>query len=175
MQVSPAREPREWRSRHMHNLSPLSQREADEAAIQALLQRLNESWGNADAFAAAFTGDADYITYDGTHIKGQAAIEQVHRPLFEGFMKGSRLTGRILNVRFLAADVALIQSMGGITRRHQKQPSRRSRSVQTMIAVKQEDRWLFTAFQNTRYRPFAQTLFGRLLTLFVRHSATKEN
>ncbi|MEO6888897.1 MAG: hypothetical protein ABI456_06765, partial [Ktedonobacteraceae bacterium] len=64
---------------------------------------------------------------------------------------------------------------GGVIRRHQKQPSRRSRSVQTMIAVKQEERWLFTAFQNTRYRPFTQTLLGRLLTLFARRPATKED
>lgn len=159
----------------MHNLSPLQQREADAAAIHVLFQQLNESWGNADAFAAAFTEDADYITFDGTHTRGQAAIAQVHRPLFEGFLKGSRLIGHILNVRFLAADVALIQSTGEMIQRHQKHPSRRSRSVQTMVAVKQEDRWLFTAFQNTRYRPFTQTLFGRLLTLFIRHPTTKED
>ncbi len=90
-------------------------------------------------------------------------------------MKGSRLIGHILNMRFLAPDVAVIYSTGGVIRRHQKQPSRRSRSVQTMIAVKQEERWLFTAFQNTRYRPFTQTLLGRLLTLFARRPATKED
>ncbi|MGI9057345.1 MAG: SgcJ/EcaC family oxidoreductase [Ktedonobacteraceae bacterium] len=152
----------------MHNLSHLQRREADEAAIRTLCQQLNEAWGDADTFAAAFTEDADYITFDGTSTKGRTAIAQVHRPLFEGFMKGSRLTGQTPTVRLLAPDIALVHSMGAVIQRHQKQPSRRSLSVQTMVAVKQEDHWLFTAFQNTRYRPFTQTLFGRLLTLFAR-------
>jgi len=37
-------------------------------------------------------------------------------------------------------------------------------TCQTLVAVKQEDRSLFAAFQNTRYRPFAQTLLGKILT-----------
>lgn len=159
----------------MPNLSPLQGYEADEAAIRTLCQQLNAAWGNADAFAAAFTDDADYITFDGTHTRGRAAIAQVHRPLFEGFMKGSRLSGRTLSVRFLAPNVALVLSTGGVIRGHQKELSRKSLSVQTMVAVKQEDHWLFTAFQNTRYRPFTQTLFGRLLMLFVGSSAKKKD
>ena len=152
----------------MNDVSNSNGPEADEAAIRVLCQHLNDAWCDADAFAAAFTEDADYITFDGTHTKGSAAIAEVHRPLFEGFMKGSRLVGQTPTVRFLASDVAHIYSMGAVIRRHQKQPSRRSLSVQTLIAVKQEGRWLFTAFHNTRYRPFTQTLPGRLLTLFAR-------
>ncbi len=44
-----------------------------------------------------------------------------------------------------------------------KKSSRRAISVQTLVA-KQEERWLFAAFQNTRYRPFGQTLLGKILT-----------
>ncbi len=156
----------------MNSVSNLHGKSADSSAIRTLCQQLNEAWGDADAFAAAFTEDADYITFDGTHTRGRAAIAEVHRPLFEGFMKGSRLTGQTPTVRFLAPDIALIHSMGAVIQRHQKHPSRRSLSIQTMVAIKQEDRWLFTAFQNTRYRPFTQTLFGRLLTLFVRRPAS---
>lgn len=158
----------------MNSVSNLHGLEADEVAVRALCQQLNEAWGNAHTFAAAFTADADYITFDGTHTKGRAAIAESHRPLFEGFMKGSRLASQTPTVRFLAPDVALVHSMGAVIQRHQKQPSRRALSVQTLVAIKQEDRWLFTAFQNTRYRPFTQTLLGRLLTLFVlRPAATR--
>jgi len=131
-----------------------------------LLQLLNETWGDADAYAALFTEDGDYVAFDGSHARGRSEIARTHRPLFEGILKGSRLVGDGLpvKVRFLAPDVALIHSGGAVLRAHQKKPSRRAISVQTLVAVKQEDRWLFAAFQNTRYRPFAQTLLGKILT-----------
>jgi uncharacterized protein (TIGR02246 family) len=139
---------------------------ANEAAVRALLQRLNETWGDADAYAALFTEDGDYVAFDGSHARGRTEIAETHRPLFEGILKGSRLVGVgvPVEVRFLAPGVALVHSGGAVLRLRQKKPSRRAISVQTLVAVKREDRWLFAAFQNTRYRPFAQTLLGKILT-----------
>ncbi|HEY0602790.1 MAG TPA: SgcJ/EcaC family oxidoreductase, partial [Herpetosiphonaceae bacterium] len=65
----------------------------DVAAVRRLLTQLYDSWGNADAFDGFFTEDADYIAFDGTHSKGRSAIAESHRPLFEHFLKGSRLFG----------------------------------------------------------------------------------
>jgi len=143
--------------------------ENDEAGVRALMQRLYEAWGegDADAFAALFTEDADYVTFDGSLSKGRQAIADIHRPLFEGFMKGSRLTGQTTAVRFLAPDVALVHSEGAVLRKNQRRPSRRALSVQTNVAVRQGDRWLLTAFQNTRYRPWTKTLLGRVLLLLA--------
>ncbi len=139
---------------------------ANESDIRALIQQLNEAWGDADAYAARFTKDADYVAFDGSHARGRSEIAEAHRPLFKGILKGSRLVGADLpvEVRFLAPNVALIHSGGAVLRVRQKKPSRRAISIQTLVAVKQEDRWLFTAFQNTRYRPFAQTLLGKIIT-----------
>src|SRR5579883_1833571 len=143
--------------------------ENDEAGVRALMQRLYEAWGegDADAFAALFTEDADYVTFDGSLSKGRQAIADIHRPLFEGFMKGSRLTGQTTAVRFLGPDVALVYSEGAVLRKNQRRPSRRALSVQTNVAVRQGDRWLLTAFQNTRYRPWSKTLLGRVLLLLA--------
>jgi uncharacterized protein (TIGR02246 family) len=148
--------------------SQLSEAEiaANESAVRALLQQLNETWGNADAYAALFTEDGDYVAFDGSHARGRTEIARAHRPLFEGILKGSRLVDVDvpLEVRFLSPNVALIHSGGAVLRARQKKPSRRAISVQTLVAVRQDDRWLFAAFQNTRYRPFAQTLLGKILT-----------
>jgi len=139
---------------------------ANEAAVRALYQQLIEAWGHTDAYAALFTEDSEYVAFDGSHARGRTEIAKAHRPLFEGILKGSRLVevGIPVEVRFLSPDVALIHSGGAVLRAHQKKPSRRAISVQTLVAVKHEDRWLFAAFQNTRYRPFAQTLLGKILT-----------
>ena len=137
----------------------------DVAAVRTLLQQFYDAWGDADAYASVFTEDADYIAFDGTHAKGRPAIAESHRPLFERFLKGSRLFGESSAIRFLAPDVALIHSKGAVLRAGQQRPSRRRMSVQTVVAVKQADGWRLAAFQNTRYRPFAQTLVGKLLVL----------
>ena len=139
---------------------------ANGSVVRTLYQKLIEAWGDTDAYAALFTEDGDYITFDGSHARGRTEIARAHRPLFEGILKGSRLVevGIPVEVRFLSPDVALVHCGGAVLRTHQKKPSRRAISVQTLVVVKQEDRWLFAAFQNTRYRPFAQTLLGKILT-----------
>lgn len=137
----------------------------EELAVRELLQRLNEAWGNTDAYVELFTEDADYVAFDGSRVKGRKGIEEMHRPLFERFMKDSRLVGQdqSTTVRFLTPDVALIHSKGAVIRAHQKSPSRRAISVPFVVAVKREGRWLITAFQNTRYRPFDQTFLGKVV------------
>jgi len=144
---------------------PLLGNPTDVAAVRTLLQQFYDAWGDADAYASVFTEDADYIAFDGTHAKGRHAIAESHRPLFERFFKGSRLFGESSAIRFLAPDVALIQSKGAVLRAGQQRPSRRRMSVQTVVAVKQADGWRLAAFHNTRYRPFAQTLVGKLVIL----------
>ena len=95
------------------------------------LQRLNETWGDADAYAMLFTEDGDYVAFDGSHACGRIEITQAHRPLFKGILKGSRLVrvGIPVEVRFLAPDVALVHSGEAVLRARQKKPSRRAISV----------------------------------------------
>ncbi|MBA3945721.1 MAG: SgcJ/EcaC family oxidoreductase [Herpetosiphonaceae bacterium] len=148
-------------------MSVLRENATAETAVQGLLQQLNDAWacGDADAYANVFTEDADYVVLDGTHLKGRRAIAESHRPLFERFLKGSRLVGEPASVRLLVDDVALIHSKGAVLRAGQKQPSRRRVSVQTMVAVKHGNDWRLAAFQNTRYRPWAESLMGKLLVM----------
>ena len=63
----------------------------EEAAIRDLLAALFAAWGDADAYAAFFTEDGDYVAFDGTHWRGRRAIAEGHRPLFERFLKGSHI------------------------------------------------------------------------------------
>lgn len=140
-------------------------RAEDEIAIRALSGQMQEAWAraDADAYVAPFTEDADYVVFDGTHLRGRQEIADAHRPLWNSILKGSMLVYVSSSIRFLSSDVALIHSKGAVLKRHQKAPSRRSLSVQTMVAVRQDGAWRIAAFQNTRYRPFADTLLGKLI------------
>jgi uncharacterized protein (TIGR02246 family) len=83
---------------------------SDEAAVRALYQQTMDGWnmGSGEAFAAPFDDEANFIAFDGTHFKGRREIAASHPPLFDKWLKGTRLVGEVRSVRFLSPDVALM-------------------------------------------------------------------
>jgi uncharacterized protein (TIGR02246 family) len=124
----------------------------DETAIRQLFTRLEEAWnaGDATAYGECFTPDSDYITFDGSHVQGRDANADAHRKLFETFLKGSKLTGQISDLRFLSPDVAVLHATGNVKLRWQSRPAPGRESIQTYVAVKQDGAWRFAAFHNSR-------------------------
>jgi uncharacterized protein (TIGR02246 family) len=57
-------------------MSSERQSDKDEEAIRELLDRQVTGWdaGDAEAYASAFTPDADYVTFLGSHYTGRDAI-----------------------------------------------------------------------------------------------------
>lgn len=134
--------------------------QAAEDAVRLLFQRMLDAWnaGNAQAYAALFTEDAHYLAFDGVDQRGRAAIEAAHRPLFERYLKGSRLIGEIVDVRALADGVVLAHAIGSILDRGMQSPKPERLSSQTLVAVREEESWRFVAFHNTRVRPIMSGL-----------------
>ena len=132
--------------------------QTDAMAVRALFQKLNAAWGagDAEAYGALFTADADYLAFDGVNQKGRAAIIAGHKPLFEHYLKGSRLTGELVSLDFLAPDVVLAHALGSILDAGRSAPKAERLSSQTLVAIKQNGEWRFRAFHNTRVRPIAQ-------------------
>jgi uncharacterized protein (TIGR02246 family) len=145
--------------------SPATEIAADEAALRARLEALGTAWaqGDAAAYASFFAPHAQYIAFDGTQMNGRDEIAAGHKPLFERWLRGSRLLWYDVSISFPLPDVAIIHSRGAVLKRSQKQPSRGRRSIQTIVAVRRDGHWTLEAFHNTRDRPFAQTLLGKLL------------
>lgn len=81
--------------------SSSTSRSADEAAIRALYQQLMDGWnkGSGEAFAALFAEDGDLVGMDGTHLKGRQEIISFNQQLFDTYVKGSRLVGKVRSVR----------------------------------------------------------------------------
>ncbi|MGY1945008.1 SgcJ/EcaC family oxidoreductase [Nocardia asiatica] len=131
----------------------------DADAVRDLFDRQAQAWadGDAETFAALFTPDADYVTWVGTHFKGRAAIAASHVPLFEKYLKGTRLDGEITQLRFLTPDIAIIHSKGAVLKGKQRR-TRRNTKVQTTVAVRQDGRWQLAAFHNTKYHWLLETL-----------------
>ena len=132
-----------------------TERSTDLRAVHDLFERLLEDWARGDggAYGSRFTVDADYVAFDGTHTRGREEISASHQELFDKWLKGSRLTGRILSVEFLVPDVALVHATGGTVMRGKTEPSPERESVQTLVAVRRDEGWRFAAFHNSRIRP----------------------
>lgn len=121
--------------------------------VLAVLSRLADAWndGDAAAYARLFTEDADYVTFFGMNMPGRALIESLHRALFEGPLKGSKMaTGSgEPKVRFVRPDVAIVVSGGGSSLADGK-PEPGRESTLTYVLVEEPEGWRVASFQNTR-------------------------
>jgi uncharacterized protein (TIGR02246 family) len=126
---------------------------ADEQAIRRVVDAMNEAFNHHDeAVARSFmTDDADYVNVRGSRLKGAQQISSFRQARFEGALR--RASIRVLNVdiRFIRSDVALVHELheiAGMLDEHGKQlPPHRELSLR--VFIKQQGRWLVTAFQNT--------------------------
>ena len=146
---------------------------SDEQAVRDLFRELLEAWGRGDgpAYGALFTEDADYVAFDGSNRRGSQAIASEHQQLFDTWLKGTRLVEQIDSLRFLAPDVALVHATGGTIFPGQRDERGRRPSIQTLVAVKRDGTWRFTAFHNTRIvrrNAFQWVLYGITSKLFDR-------
>lgn len=123
-------------------------------SVEDTLTSLAAAWndGDATAYADLFTPDATYVIFDGTLVCGRTAIEEGHRALFAGPLRGFRMEPptAAVPVRYLGADVAHVLAAGG-TRPpgHEEMPADRA-SVVSFVLVREADEWKIAAFQNTR-------------------------
>jgi uncharacterized protein (TIGR02246 family) len=154
---------------NMHSQTlPSPSQSPDEAAVRALYQQMIDAWntGSGEAYAAPFAEDGDLIGFDGTHFKGRREIAPFHQRLFATHLKGTRLVGQVMSLRFLSTDVAVMHAIGGTVMRGQSAPAPERDSVQTLVATKCGGEWRLAAFQNTRVRPIGRNARGTLIWLF---------
>lgn len=124
------------------------------AGVTEALDRIRLAWdaGDAAAYAAEFTEDANYVIFAGIVSHGRTEIHADHIPVLERWQRGTRMSMHVIDARMLGEECAVIVTEGGIGKgakiRHDK--------VQTFVFVREGDRWLCASFQNTkRNRLFA--------------------
>lgn len=133
----------------------------DVAAITSVLNELVAAWErqDADAYGELFTPDATYVTYVGTFYQGRQDIVNIHRTLFTGFLKGTRLADEVLDIRFHGPDMAVVNGRGDTYKG--KRPSKLTK-IQTYTLVRQSDgRWRIAAFHNTKRKPLMESISYR--------------
>jgi len=82
----------------------------DEARIRQVISDQVLAWNamDAKAFSASFATDGGFTNIRGTVFYGHQAFEDRHREIFETFFKGSKLAMTPTKIRFVKADVAIV-------------------------------------------------------------------
>ena len=143
-------------SRTLYDVAPMTTDSEDVNTIRSLLDQMRDAWarGDAAAYADCFSRDSDYVTFNGMHLRGRNENAELHEALFGGPLKGTRLSAAIESLVFLSPEVALVHTVGSGAKRR-RADSRRNKSIQSLIVVKQDGQWRIRSFQNTRIRPFS--------------------
>lgn len=128
---------------------------SDDKEIQNLFQHMLDAWTNGDAkaYVEYFTEDADYVSFDGNRAIGRQASADEHDLLFRGVLRGSALVGDIQSIRYITPDVAIVHATGSVLMPWRSKLPKKRQSLQTIIALRTNEGWRFTAFHNTRVRP----------------------
>ena len=112
--------------------------------------------------AAEFTLDADFVNVYGMWRKGSAEIEARQGERMQTVLKEAKMTLLDLRVRFVRPDVAIVhqthEMSGMLSPDGQRMPPHQERSIR--VVVKEQGKWLTTAFHNTIVReaePLAPT------------------
>jgi uncharacterized protein (TIGR02246 family) len=147
-------------------------RSADEAAIRQLFHAMSDVWERGDmrTLDEIYTPDADYVTFDGSWLRGVEENRKVHAGLFSGLLAGACLRGEVESIRFVAPDTAVVISTGGVVWPWHKEIPASRRSRQTTVLVRSDGRWKVASFQNTRVRPMPSpdSFFMKVLAALLR-------
>lgn len=129
--------------------------------VSDVLEALSSAWerGDADAYGALFTEDASYTIYVGTVYHGRRDIVESHRVLFARFLKGTKLSIGLRQVRYYGPDTAIVTSTGDTYKG--SRPGKPGK-VQTFTLVRQSDgTWLIAAFHNTQRKALMEAISFR--------------
>jgi uncharacterized protein (TIGR02246 family) len=121
-----------------------------EVEVRAACEAVLDAWAanDANAFADLHTEDATLVTVEGLYCKGREQIRGVMTMLYAGVFKGSKVFVEYEDVRLMTADTAIVVYWNGILQGGLKKlPPEETRRATTVL-VKQDGKWLVSAFQN---------------------------
>jgi uncharacterized protein (TIGR02246 family) len=124
--------------------------EREKAALSVPL-RLVAAWAKNDAAGVAnvFTEDGAMILPGDVYKKGRDEIHAFLAAAYAGPFKGTGVTGRPVDVRFVSDDVALLRTHGGILAPGETEIAPELAVRSTWITVKRDGQWQLAAYQNS--------------------------
>jgi uncharacterized protein (TIGR02246 family) len=126
---------------------------AEEAEVKSVLLNIIDRFNRHELGPAedpGFTVDADFVNVEGRWMKGLAEIRGVHKEASKAWLKDAKITPIELEVRFIRPDVVVAHQLHEMTglRHPDGTLVPPHREISTRILVKEQGKWITTAFQN---------------------------
>ena len=122
-------------------------------AMSAIPAGLAEAWndGDATAFAADFSDDAKFIAFEGTILNGPGEITAFHQPIFDTFLKGSRIVdSEVVFAREIEPGFGVVHNRIRVIMPGETAPLPSRDSMQLIVVRLRGDHWEAVALQNSR-------------------------
>ena len=139
-------------------------KEKDDAAIRELAASVESAHNahDAKAFAAVFAPDGDFTSVRGMTARGRKAIEEFHRPMFEGdtsqgnpSFKEAVLKVDEVRIRYVRPDVASVDILW--TQTGSKAPDGKDRGIRkglmSWLVTREDGTWQVTVMHNMDLLP----------------------
>lgn len=119
-------------------------------AIEKLHAELLTFWNNQNGvgMASLFTENANVIGFDGSQMNGRLEIETELKQVFANH-RTARYVWKVEEIRFLHSQIALLRAIVGMVPPGKTELNSATNAIQSLIAVKQNDLWKISLFQNT--------------------------
>jgi len=113
--------------------------------------RLVAAWARNDAEAVAnvFTEDGVLILPGDVFKRGRDEIKSFLAAAYAGPFKGTGVTGRPVDLRFVGEDVALIRTHGGLVAAGETDIAPELAVRSTWVVVRRDGEWLLAGYQNS--------------------------
>lgn len=123
---------------------------ADSTPVISLYHDLLDCWNRraADDFGALFAEAGNVIGFDGSQIDGRAAVAAHLSEIFAHHQTPAYV-GKVRELRFLAADVAVLRAVAGLVPPGQSELNPALNAIQTLLAARRDGLWRIELYQNT--------------------------
>jgi uncharacterized protein (TIGR02246 family) len=122
----------------------------DESEVRALYWQILACWNkrSAEEMAVLFAEDGNVVGFDGSPLNGRAEIQTEMSRIFAEHQTAAYV-GKIREVRFLSAEVALLRAVAGMVPPGQTDIYPAVNTIQTLVAVARDGVWRIDLYQNT--------------------------
>jgi uncharacterized protein (TIGR02246 family) len=130
----------------------------EEAAVLGVIKGVYEAWNNADpdAFVAEYLQDASAIL-PGVYMKSREEIRGAMAFSFNGPLKGTRTSDKVLDVRLLNDDAAVVITETGILIPGESEAPPERTAYATWVLARRDGKWLLAAYSNSPSVPPGQS------------------
>ncbi|HET7024686.1 MAG TPA: SgcJ/EcaC family oxidoreductase [Gemmatimonadales bacterium] len=138
-----------------------AQTAADTAAIRGVVQDEITAWdqGDAAAYSRHVADDATFTNIRGQFFTGKAGFQRQHAAIFAGIFKHTTLRQDIVSLRFVGADVAVVEVLTAVTGVTQRRPGMtfdahgRLRTRLLQVLTRRTGEWTIVAYHNVDIKP----------------------